>query len=466
MVASPPATQGVEMQDANHPNGIISAAADYDAVIVGASLAGTTTAMLLGRAGARVALVEKQPDPQAFKRICSHYVQPSAVPTLERLGLLGEIEAAGGRRTHFRIWSPWGWIAPPRERTVLAVNLRRERLDPLMREAAAAAPGVELLLGQAAQELLRGPDGAVAGVVVRDRSGTETPLRARLTIGADGRDSRVAELADVPVKKTPHGRFAYGGYFEGPAPLPNGDAAVWLLDPQFAAAFPTDEGLTFYAAMGTMDRLPEFRRDPHAALVKWVADVPEAPPIRESKLVDQVMGKIDMENRLRRPVAPGLALVGDAALAIDPLWGVGCGFAFQSAEWLADSVAPELLRGEPLDAGLARYRRRHARGLNGHARLMVDYATGRRLNAGERMLFAASARDQTLAARLDAFGARSIGPARMFATAVPRAVMVNARHALRRRGGAAAGGVADGAAGLGAGALAASGEPAAERVAA
>jgi flavin-dependent dehydrogenase len=190
--------------------------------------------------------------------------------------------------------------------------------------------------------------------------------------------------------------------------------------------------------MGTMDRLPEFRRDPAAALVKWLADVPEAPPIRESRLYEPVMGKLDMTNRLRRPVAPGLALVGDAALAIDPLWGVGCGFAFQSGEWLADSVTPALLRGEPLDAGLERYRKRHARGLNGHARMMVGYATGRKLDPGERMLFSATARDEELAVRFDAFGSRRIGPVKMLATTFPRAIVVNTRHALRRGGAAPA----------------------------
>jgi flavin-dependent dehydrogenase len=421
------------MQDSSHRSAIISAAADYDAVIVGASLAGCTTAILLGRAGARVALVEKQPDPKAFKRICSHYIQSSAVPTLERLQLLGPIVAAGGQRPYFRAWTKWGWIEPPRVPAAASVNLRRELLDPLVRETAAAVPGVDLLLGLTAHELTRGEDGAVSGVVVRDRVGVETRLRARLTIGADGRDSRVAELAGVPVKTTPHGRFAYGGYFEGPPPAGAPDGTVWMLDPQFAAAFPTDSGLTFYAAMGTMDRLPEFRRDPHAALVKWVGDLPEAPPIRESRLVEQVQGKLNMENRLRRPTAPGLALVGDAALAIDPLWGVGCGFAFQTGEWLGDSVAPALRGSEPLDAGLERYRKRYARGLDGHARMMVAYATGRKFNAGERMLFAATTRDATLAKRFDAFGSRRIGPGRMFATTVPRALAVNARHALRRR---------------------------------
>lgn len=422
------------MQDSSHGTAIISAGADYDAVIVGASLAGCTTAILLGRAGARVALVEKQPDPQAFKRICSHFLQSSAVPTLERLELLDKIEAVGGQRPYFRAWTRWGWIQAPPERSVASVNLRRELLDPLVRETAAATPGVDLLLGQTAQELMRGGDGAVSGVVVRDRAGVQTRLGARLTIGADGRDSKIADLARVPVKTTPHGRFAYGGYFEGPPPAGAPDASIWMLDPQFAAAFPTDGGLTFYAAMGTMDRLPEFRRDPEAALRKWIADVPEAPPIRESRLVERIEGKLDMTNRLRRPTAPGLALVGDAALAIDPLWGVGCGFAFQTGEWLADSVAPELLRGEPLEPALERYRKRYARGLNGHARMMVAYAGGRKFDAGERMLFAATARDAKLAERFDAFGSRRIGPGRMLATTLPRAIAVNARHALRGRG--------------------------------
>ncbi|HKG02623.1 MAG TPA: NAD(P)/FAD-dependent oxidoreductase [Conexibacter sp.] len=424
------------MQDSKHGNGIISAGADYDAVIVGASLAGCTTAILLGRAGARVALVEKQRDPKAYKRICSHFIQSSAVPALERLDLLRAIEDAGGTRPYFRAWTRWGWIEAPKDRSVAGVNLRRELLDPLLRETAAAAPGVDLLLGQTAHELLRGVGDTVAGVVVRGTSGTETRLRARLTIGADGRDSRIADLARVPVKTTPHGRFAYGGYFEGPPPERSPDGTIWMLDPQFAAAFPTDSGLVFYAAMGTKDRLPEFRRDPEAALMKWVADVPEAPPIRESRLIDRIEGKLDMTNKLRRPVAPGLALVGDAALAIDPLWGVGCGFAFQSGEWLADSVTPALLRGEPLEAGLERYRKRHARGLHGHARMMVQYATGRKLDPSERMLFSATARDEELAVRFDAFGSRRIGPVRMLATTVPRAILVNTRYALRRGGGA------------------------------
>lgn len=422
------------MQDLSHRDGIISAGADYDAVIVGGSLAGCATALLLGRSGARVALVEKHADPQAFKRVCSHFIQASAVPTLERLGLLEPIAAAGGVRSHLRIWTRWGWIVAPRDPRNASVNLRRELLDPLVREAAAQTPGVELLLGRTARALVR-EGGAIRGVVVQGRDGAETTLRGRLVVGADGRDSRVAELGHVPTRTTRHERFAYGAYFAGGAPASAPDATIWMTDPQWAAAFPTDDELTFYAAMPTKSRLEEFRRDPGRALVAFLADQPEPPPIRDAELASAVIGKLDMRNRLRRPVMPGLALVGDAALAIDPLWGVGCGWAFQSAEWLADAVAPALVGGEePLEVGLERYRRRHARGLRGHAQVMVDYATGRKFNAGERLVFSAAPHDARLATTFEEFGTRQVTPGRALAEMVPRALVVHARGVLGRRG--------------------------------
>ena len=72
--------------------------ADYDVAVVGASIAGCTAATLLGRGGARVAVVEQRSDPSAYKTICTHYIAPSATPTIERLGLAQRIEAVGAVR--------------------------------------------------------------------------------------------------------------------------------------------------------------------------------------------------------------------------------------------------------------------------------------------------------------------------------------------------------------------------------
>ncbi len=403
---------------------------DYDGAIVGASLAGCTAAILLARAGARVALVEQRPDAAAFKRMCSHVIQSSAVPTLERLGLLGAIEAAGGLRAHARIWTRWGWNELPAGSVVpRSVNLRRELLDPLIRRQAAETPGVELILGHTAHALIRQGD-EIRGVEVRDRSGRSRALRARLLVGADGRGSRVAELAGVRKRSIDHGRCFYAGYFAGPSPVGAPNGATWFLDPDWAAAFPTDNGLTVYAAMPTKQRQDEFRRDPIPALVSYIAALPDAPPILASRMVGRLVAKIDLTNVIHAPTAPGLALLGDAALATDPLWGVGCGWALQSGEWLADSVTPALLGHETLERGLRRYRRHHHRALHGHAAMIHDYATGRKLNAGERVLFSCAARDERLTLTFAAMMTRNITPARALSTALPRVAMLTARESI------------------------------------
>jgi flavin-dependent dehydrogenase len=405
----------------------MAARAEYDVAIVGASLSGCTAAILLSRAGARVALIEKQPGPMAYKRVCSHFIQASAVPTIERIGLYEPILDAGGLRTRFHSHTPWGWIEPTEKREAYCLNLRRSLLDPMLRDAAAAQPNVELLLGQSAERLLREGD-AFGGVGVRDRAGEEQEIRARLVVGADGRDSRVAELAQVKEKTLPHNRLAYGGYFEGPKPRFWPDGAIWLLDPDMAAAFPTDGGQVFYIAMTHKDRAPEFKADPERALVEHVAAVPEPPPIRESRCVAPVIGKIEMPNRIRGPIASGLALIGDAALATDPIFGVGCGFAFQSGEWLADSVSPALRGVESLDNCLRRYRKRHRRQLGMHARLIHDYSTGRGFDPVERAMMATAVRDPRAAALFEAVGTRRTTPPRALVPMAKRIALDNVRR--------------------------------------
>ena len=412
----------------------MAAKAEFDVAIVGASLSGCTAAILLSRAGARVALIEKNPDPQAYKRVCSHFIQASAVPTIERIGLYEPILAAGGLRSRFHSRTPWGWIEPTEKREAYCLNLRRSLLDPMLRDRAAAQSNVELMLGQSAERLLRDGD-AFSGVAVRDREGSEREIRARLVVGADGRDSRVAELARVKEKTLPHDRLAYGGYFEGPKPRFWPDGAVWLLDPDMAAAFPTDGGQVFYIAMTHKDRAPEFKADPERTLVEHVAAVPEAPPIRESRCVAPVIGKIEMPNRVRGPIAPGLALIGDAALATDPIFGVGCGFAFQSGEWLADSVSPALQGVESLDNCLRRYRKRHRRQLGFHARVIHDYSTGRKFDPFERAIMRTAVRDPQAAALFEAVGTRRKTPPQLLLPMARRVALANAR---RLAGGARA----------------------------
>src|SRR5919201_2261762 len=129
----------------------------YDVAIVGASIAGCAAAIFFGRAGARVALIERDSDPAGYKKLCTHYIQASATPTLERLGLARAIEDAGGVRNDAEIFTRWGWIVAPSEQTIRrpahGYNIRRSTLDPMLRKTAAQTVGVEFLRGLSAREL-------------------------------------------------------------------------------------------------------------------------------------------------------------------------------------------------------------------------------------------------------------------------------------------------------------------------
>lgn len=108
-------------------------------------------------------------------------------------------------------------------------------------------------------------------------------------------------------------------------------------------------------------------------------------------------------------------------------------WALQSAEWLADAIAPALLGAEPLAQGLQRYRRRRSRGLHGHAAFIHDYAHGSPFKPAERLIISTVARDERVAQTFEALATPNITPRQMLASALPRAMMVNARESIARR---------------------------------
>ncbi|HEX6460006.1 MAG TPA: FAD-dependent monooxygenase [Thermoleophilaceae bacterium] len=387
----------------------------YDAVIVGASVAGCTAARLLARAGARVALVERSPDPDHYKTVCTHYIQPSATPTIEKLGLAELIEERGAVRNSVDFWSPYtGWIRPLAE-VSYGYNITRRTLDPILRKLAADTPGVDYMPGQTVVGL-RG-SGRVTGVEMEDSSRARRSLDAKLVVAADGRESRMAELAGVAGRVRPHRRFFYWAYWSGLEPG-NTRSRMWFMEPDCAYTFPNEDGLTIVLAAPHEDRLPEFRADLDGAYSRYIAALPDAPNLSGAKRESKMIGKLKLPNVMRPAAARGMAFVGDAALASDPLWGVGCGWAFQSADWLADCVGPALASGADIDPGLQRYRKLHRRRLGPHHFLIADLATARKANPFERRMYIGAAHDPVVYAAFEAVGARRRSPLTIFSPRV------------------------------------------------
>jgi len=160
----------------------------HDVIVVGARCAGSPLAMLLARRGYRTLLVDRATFPS--DTVSTHVIHPPGVSALRRWGLLDQVVATGcppvGRYSF-----DFGPItlagAPGTTDSPYAYAPRRQLLDKILVDAAAAA-GAEVREGFGVEEVLV-EDGVVTGI----RGGNGQVERARVVIGADGRNSVVAK---------------------------------------------------------------------------------------------------------------------------------------------------------------------------------------------------------------------------------------------------------------------------------
>jgi 2-polyprenyl-6-methoxyphenol hydroxylase-like FAD-dependent oxidoreductase len=371
-------------------------AEDFDVAVIGASIAGCTAARLFAQRGLRVALIERHPDLDAYKTACTHFVQSSATPTIERLGLAPLLERRGAVHNSIDFWAPHGgWIVARPEG--FGYSLTRRELDPMLRRLAAETPGVELLAGWTAIGLLG--EGRPRGVRIESTAHEVREVRARLLVAADGRGSKMARFAGVRARSKPNCRFFYWAYWSGLRPAGT-RARIWVLEPDCAYTFPNEDGLTLALVAPHQDRLSEFRADREGAYMRMLRSLPDAPEFDGATRESKLLGKLDAPNSIRPAARPGLAFVGDAALAADPFWGIGCGWAFQSSEWLVEETAPALRGKGDLDAALERYRRLHRWRLGPHCIQTSDFSTRGRMTSLERRAFHRATLDPVFARSL------------------------------------------------------------------
>jgi flavin-dependent dehydrogenase len=187
------------------------------------------------------------------------------------------------------------------------------------------------------------------------------------------------------------------------------------MEREWAGSFPTADGVTGYYLMPTKDRLPEFKEDLEGACLRMIAELPGSPPVDQLELVGPIVGRVDMSNQWRNPVNHGAALVGDAAFSIDPLFGVGCGWAFQSGAILADAVGQSLAAGRPLKHALGDFRRKVAMQIIPHTLTMIGYSRGRGLSRMDKFVMRRAARSSAVEAELIGLLTRNVSPLKLIA---------------------------------------------------
>jgi menaquinone-9 beta-reductase len=407
----------------------MASAREFDVAVVGASVAGCTAARLYAQSGARVALIDRRDDLAAYKVVCTHAILSPATPTIERLGLAPLLVERGVPRTWGEIWTPYGgWIRLP-EDLPDGWGVTRRTLDPLLRDLAVNTSGVEFFPGWSAKHVLADQTRPV-GVEVEDRTGQTMVIRARLLVGADGRNSTVARLAQVPGRLRPHNRFFYFAYWRGIEQVrrPRGPAIrVWFRNPEGAAQFPNEDDLTVLVAGYHRSRLGDVRADLEGSYVRTLASLPDGPDLTGAQRVSKILGKLEMPNVMRPAARPGIAFVGDAALATDPLFGVGITFAFQSAEWLVDETSEALDSGQGLNDALRRYRRKFAWRLGAHQLQIADFSTGRDFRWLEQLAFRKATVDPVVALAISEVLTRERLPFRMLDPRIAARLMIPRR---------------------------------------
>lgn len=82
------------------------------------------------------------------------------------------------------------------------------------------------MLGTSLRELVY-EDGRVVGLLASRPGQGTIEIRARLVVGADGRYSRTARAANLPVEEHPNNRFAYFAYYRNVALALTPGSQLW-----------------------------------------------------------------------------------------------------------------------------------------------------------------------------------------------------------------------------------------------
>jgi flavin-dependent dehydrogenase len=315
-----------------------------DVLIVGAGPAGSIAATILGRAGARVRIIDRSTFPRV--KLCGDTVNPGTLAILRRLKVAEAIEACALKVAGMRVTGERGAAIEGRYPDGVGGRaLLRRHLDWMLLQDAVAA-GAQFEPAFTVRRAIVDAD-RVAGVQVRGRQ-FEGELRARVTIAADGRRSTLAFGLGLARHPPYPRRWAIGAYVENTAvATPTRDLGeMHVRMGRYIGIAPVPGGLTNICLVKSWRPGDRGLGDPRTALLRELA---RDPVLRDrfagARLVaaPAVLGPLAVE--VSDVGLDGLLLAGDAAGFIDPMTGDGLRFAVRGAELVARSALDALEHG-------------------------------------------------------------------------------------------------------------------------
>lgn len=315
--------------------------------IVGSGPAGAMLALLLARQGIPVMLLEAHMD---FDReFRGDTIHPSVLTILDEIGMADRLLQI--RHTEMRsisIQRPDG-VVTMGDLSLLKTKYPYIALIPqvdflkFITDEAAHYPSFQLVMGAQVDELLE-EHGRICGVRYRGMD-SYCEVRATLTVGADGRFSRLRKLAGFePIKTSPPMDILWFRLSRKPddAEQPLGR----FVDGRIVVTLNRYD----YWQCGLVIPKGKYQEVRATGLEQFRLSIAEAVPLLADR-VDELqewkqISVLSVESsRIPRWYRPGLLLIGDAAHVMSPVGGVGINYAIQDAVVAANVLAGKLKYG-------------------------------------------------------------------------------------------------------------------------
>ena len=312
--------------------------------IVGGGPGGAVLALLLARKGVEVTLLEAHPD---FEReFRGDTIHPSVMELMDELGLADHLLEL--RHTEIRSLTIQTAAGPLTPADFSRLNTRFPYITMMpqtsflefITEEAKRYPNFRLVMRAHVRELVE-EESVIRGVRYKGHDGTHE-VRALLTVGADGRGSRVRRLAGFePIKTSPPMDVLW---FRLPRKEDDPEGAMGRLSRGHIAILLDrfDYWQAGYViSKGTYPELraagiEAFRRSFGELIPEFAARLEHLEDWRQASLLSVE------SSRCPRWYRPGLLLIGDAAHVMSPVGGVGINYAIQDAVVAANVLSKPL----------------------------------------------------------------------------------------------------------------------------